>query len=231
MAFSDDDLLPISALQHFLFCPRQCALIHADGQWQDNYLTVFGKQMHSHVDSGRKETRDGLHLATALNIRSLELGLIGVADMVEFHRWQEPTDDHGIARAAHMSGWPGWWQPVPVEYKRGKPKAHRADEVQLCAQTICLEEMFQVKIGGGYLFYGETRRRVTVSMDEELRTLVREATVSIREIFKARKLPVPQEDRNCDACSLADVCLPKYSGGKLSVAKWLNSFLDKTLEE
>ncbi|MGN0867871.1 MAG: CRISPR-associated protein Cas4 [Oligosphaeraceae bacterium] len=231
MAFSEDDLLPISALQHFLFCPRQCALIHVEGQWRENYLTVSGRQMHVRVDSGRKETRKGLHLATALNIRSLALGLTGIADMVEFHRWQGPTDDKGVTRAAHIAGLPGWWQPVPVEYKRGQPKLHRADEVQLCAQGICLEEMFQVRIECGYLFYGETHRRVAVPMDEELRTLVMETTMAIREIFRERSLPTPREGRNCSACSLVDVCLPKISRGKLSAAKWLHSFLDDMLEE
>ena len=131
----------LSALQHYLFCPRQCALIHVEGVWSENYLTAAGRQLHERVDRKRAETRKDVHLATALRLVSNRLGLIGVADMVEFHRQESQLNANGICVAARLPGRTGFWRPFPVEYKHGSTKAHRADEVQLCAQALCLEEM------------------------------------------------------------------------------------------
>ena len=143
--FTEDDLLPISALQHLLFCERQCALIHVEGLWADNVLTVEGTHMHRRSDEGADEKRDGVRIVRALPLRSLRLGLAGRADVVEFHR--------GEPGAA--------WAPFPVEYKRGRAKRERCDQVQLCAQALCLEEMLGVEIPAGALFYGQAppRRR------------------------------------------------------------------------
>ena len=138
-AEAEDGLVPLSALQHWLFCPRQCALIHVERLWAEDQATAEGRLLHEQVDSGRGETRPGVRVARGIQIRSLALGVSGKADAVEL-RGQPPT-------------------PFPVEYKRGKPKAHRADEVQLCAQAICLEEAFGTPVPQGALFYGETRRR------------------------------------------------------------------------
>src|SRR4051794_15637883 len=140
----EDALIPLSALQHQLFCPRQCALIHVEGLWAEDGATAEGRILHEKVDAGRPETRPGVRVARALSIRSLKLGVTGKADSVEFHQGRDPGEPA---------------RPFPVEYKRGKPKAHRADEVQLCAQGICLEEMFGVEVAEGALFYGTTRRR------------------------------------------------------------------------
>ena len=137
----EDALIPLSALQHQLFCPRQCALIHVEGLWAEDGATAEGRILHERVDAGRPERRPGVRIVRGLALRSLALGVSGIADVVEF------------------SGRPP--RPFPVEYKRGKPKAHRADEVQLCAQAICLEEMFGGEVGEGALFYGTTRRRHT----------------------------------------------------------------------
>jgi CRISPR-associated exonuclease Cas4 len=137
--YVEDDLLPISALQHLLFCERQCALIHVEQVWAENRLTVEGRHLHERVDGGEHETRGGLRTARALPIRSLRLGLAGRADVVEFHA------SEGAAGPPRV---------VPVEYKRGRPKSHRADEVQLCAQALCLEEMLGVHVAAGALFYG-----------------------------------------------------------------------------
>ena len=154
----EDALIPLSALQHQLFCPRQCALIHVEGLWAEDGATAEGRILHERVDAGRPERRPGVRIVRGMALRSLALGVSGIADVVEF------------------SGRPP--RPFPVEYKRGKPKAHRADEVQLCAQAICLEEMFGGVVGEGALFYGTTRRRHPVVFDAALRMLTAETAAA-----------------------------------------------------
>jgi len=139
----EDALIPLSALQHYLFCPRQCALIHVEQIWAEDGATAAGRLLHERVDAGGAETRPGVRTERGVALRSWALGVAGRADVVEY------------------VGKPP--RPMPVEYKRGKPKAHRADEIQLCAQAICLEEMFGVVIPEGALFYGQTRRRQRVA--------------------------------------------------------------------
>ncbi len=136
-----DDLIPLSALQHYLYCPRQCALIHVERLWAENRQTAEGRLLHDRADKPQIERRHGVRTITAMPLSSAELGITGVADVVESR-----TDEGGE-------------RPFPVEYKRGRPKAHRADEVQLCAQALCLEAMFGCKVEEGALFYGQTRRR------------------------------------------------------------------------
>ena len=150
-------MIMLSALQHAVFCMRQCALIHLEGIWTENHLTATGRILHERVDNGMHETRRDVRLATALRLVSRRLGVIGIADMVEFHRVGEG--------GAPLPGLSGRWMPFPVEYKHGKPKIHRADEVQLCAQAMCLEEMLNVEVPSGALFYGTTRRRMEVRFD------------------------------------------------------------------
>ena len=140
--------LPISALNHLIYCERRAALVHIEHLWQENLFTSEGKVLHEKVDEGRGESRPGVRITRSLQLRSEGLGLHGVADVVEL---QARPD--------------GGWQPFPVEYKRGKPKAHDADLVQLCAQAICLEEAFGVPVPEGALFYGQTRRRLDVVFD------------------------------------------------------------------
>lgn len=145
--FLEDDLLPLSGLQHLAFCERQWALIHIEQSWAENRLTAQGRVLHNRAHDGPPESRPGLRIARGLRLRSLRLGLSGQADVVEFY----PAPD-GIA----LPGETGLWRPFPVEYKRGRPKAGRCDEVQLCAQALCLEEMFARPIPSGALFYWET---------------------------------------------------------------------------
>ena len=152
----DADLIALSALQHYLFCPRQCALIHVEQAWSENALTAEGRILHERTSEPGHEVRRGVRVATAMPLVSRKLGVSGIGDLVELH----PTDDGGAA-----------WQAVPVEYKRGKPKSHRADEVQLCAQGLALEEMLGRAVPTGLLFYGQTRRRVEVALDAGLRAL------------------------------------------------------------
>ena len=206
---SDKSPVMLSALQHYLFCPRQCALIHVDGVWSENFLTAAGRQLHERVDRGGGETRRDVHLATALRLTSQRLGLTGVADMVEFRRQESALDESGLIVAAQLPGRGGYWRPFPVEYKRGAPKSHHADEVQLCAQALCLEEMLGVAIVAGALFYGETRRRTDVSFDSELRNLTENVAERVHALMRSCLTPQPSFGKRCNACSIVEECRPK----------------------
>ncbi|OPY66900.1 MAG: hypothetical protein A4E57_02584 [Syntrophorhabdaceae bacterium PtaU1.Bin034] len=168
MAFSDDDLIMISALQHYVFCPRQCALIHIEQVWSESGLTADGRIMHEKVHEEENETRGAVRIARGLPLRSLRLGLVGAADVVEFHK---------IGK--------GVWQPFPVEYKRGKPKPDHCDAVQLCAQAMCLEEMLSIAVSEGALFYGRTRRRTDVVFDDSLRRETEQTAEDARGLIAA----------------------------------------------
>lgn len=216
----------ISALQHYLFCPRQCSLIHVEGVWNENFLTAAGRQLHDRVDRRSGETRRDVHLATSLRLMSNRLGLIGVADMVEFYLQDTPFNETGICVAATLTGRKGYWRPFPVEYKRGTPKSHRADEVQLCAQALCLEEMLNVAIESGALFYGETRRRTDVAFDAELRLLTEEVAAKVHMLLRDGKTPSPILTKGCKACSMFDQCCPESVGGIGSVRRWIMNQLE-----
>ena len=195
----EDELAPISALQHMLFCPRQCALIHNERQWAENRFTAEGRILHQRTDGGGRERRAGVTTERSVPLRSLRLGISGVADVVEMHE-----DGH----------------LYPIEYKRGRPKAHRADEVQLCAQAMCLEEMLGTPVLEGALFYGRNRRRSTVTFDAELRALTRRVADNTRRMLAAGVTPPPEYDaRKCDACSLKEVCQPRKP--RSAVGLWL----------
>ena len=197
----EDALIPLSALQHHLFCPRQCALIHVEGLWAEDAATAEGRILHERVDAGQGETRPRVRIARGLAIRSLALGVAGRADVVEFH------------------GRPP--RPFPVEYKRGKPKSHRADEVQLCAQAICLEEMCGGEVAEGALFYGVTRRRLPVKFDAELRALTARVAGEARTNIAAQNTPPPILTPACRRCSLADLCQPARLEKSPKIARWL----------
>ncbi len=197
--WNEEDFLPLSALQHYVFCPRQCALIHAEGVWADNRYTAEGRSLHGKTSRFRVETRGDVRTVYALPLQSVALGVSGIADVVEFHR-----DEGGVV----VFGWRGRWRPFPVEFKRGRPKPHRADEVQLCAQAICLEEMLGCRIERGALFYGRTRRRHEVIFDEPLRRLTFEAAEGLHRLLRSGKIPKPVPSRACRLCSLVDLCMP-----------------------
>lgn len=201
--------IPISALQHFLYCDRQCALIHVERAWVENFFTADGRVLHERAHEGPSESRPGLRVARGLAIRSERLGIHGQADVVEFH-------SDGCV--------------VPVEYKRGKPKTHRADEVQLAAQALCLEEMLGVSIPNGCLFYGKTRRRQEVDFDSSLRQLTQEIIASTRDMLARQHTPPPVfEAKKCSACSFLEVCLPKLSR-RPAAAHWFERELASHLE-
>lgn len=198
--FTESDLFPLSALQHWLYCPRQCGLIHLEQAWAENRFTAEGRVLHEKAHEGRDESRAGMRITRGMAVRSLALGISGQCDVVEFH-------GDGTIR--------------PVEYKRGKPKAHRADEVQLCAQAICLEEMLGTSIADGCLYYGERRRRTEVLFDEELRELVVTTARALHEMRSSRKTPLAEyEPRRCDACSLIELCQPKALRFRKGAQSW-----------
>jgi len=197
----EDALIPLSALQHQLFCPRQCALIHVEGLWAEDGATAEGRILHERVDAGRPERRPGVRIVRGLALRSLALGASGLADVVEF------------------SGRPP--RPFPVEYKRGKPKAHRADEVQLCAQAICLEEMFGGEVGEGALFYGKIRRRQTIAFDAALRVLTAATAAAARANIATGRTPPPVRTPACRRCSLQVLCQPARLEKPPHIARWL----------
>jgi CRISPR-associated exonuclease Cas4 len=198
---SDDDLVPISALQHYVYCPRQAALIHLERAWRDNVLTVEGTHLHETVDGGQRESRGSTRILRSVPLLSRALGVTGRADVVELCRAAAEDD-----RAALLDG--VRWTVRPVEYKRGKPKRHRADEVQLCAQALCLEEMLHVDIADGDLFYGTTRRRKSVLFDRELRALTESVCRGMRALLAEGRTPPAEPGPKCKNCSLSEICRP-----------------------
>ena len=181
-----DDPIPISALQHYLYCPRQCALIHIEQTFAENLYTLRGQRIHEKVDEGENETQEGVRVERSLPLFSERLGLTGKSDVVEFHDGK----------------------PYPVEYKSGKRKNKEADDLQLCAQAMCLEDMFNTEILEGSLYYDRSRHRRIVKFDGRLRALVIQTAKDIRELFSNAKLPEPVADKRCDNCSLIESCMP-----------------------
>lgn len=189
--YSEDDFIQLSALQHYVFCPRQCALIHVDDVWRDNVLTVRGNILHEKVDTDTYETRGALKTVRALKIHSFRLGLAGKCDVVEFRESK------------------GGVEILPVEFKAGQPKHDVSDEVQLCAQALCLEEMLTTAVRRGAFFYGKIRRRVQVELTDSLRSQTEEIIAAVHAIVERKVVPQAAYAPKCRSCSLEDVCQPK----------------------
>lgn len=193
----------LSRLQHYLFCPRQFGLIELEDVWTENQFTAEGQVLHQRVNQADQQKRGAIRTVWALRLANVELGIEGVADVVEYHKQADGAEI-----------------PYPIEYKRGKPKAHRADEVQLCAQALCLEEMHGVPVPEGALFYGEVRRRHPVVFDAELRSLTAQTILACRAIVQTKITPKAiYKSKKCNACSLIDQCHPQ--GFRKSAAAWL----------
>jgi len=205
--YSDSDLLPLSGLQHLIFCERQCALIHIEHIWSENIFTAEGRVLHEKAHEPGIERHKGLKIARELLLKSMKLGLSGKADIVEFHREGKN------------------WRPFPVEYKHGKPKKNRCDEVQLCAQAMCLEEMLELDIPEGAIFYGKTRRRFPVKFDEPLRSLTIETAAAYHRLIESGITPPARYSKRCDACSLKFICQPKGTAHR-SVARYLANIMN-----
>ena len=217
--YSDDDMLMLSGIQHYRFCPRQWALIHIEQQWDDNRLTMEGIIMHKHVDDPFYRQKCGEYIALrAVNVASHKLGLYGVTDVVELHL----SDD--AANSIKHPKYPGLWQPYPVEYKHGKPKRNEIDEVQLAAQAMCLEEQYGISIPYGAFFYGEIRHRVEVEISNKLRQIVTECSTEMHRIFRTGQLPPATRGKHCYKCSLKDICLPQIADCT-KVSYYLDKFL------
>ncbi len=220
--YNEDEYLPLSALQHIVFCKRQCALIHVEQLWLENKLTAEGRIIHERVDRGDSSEKGKVRIEYSLPIKSSLLGVTGKADVVEFYKQNTK------------------WIPYPVEYKRGKSKKDNCDKVQLCAQAICLEEMTKVKVEKGSLFYGKTKRREDVEFTDSLREETLKAAKELHEMFRQGNTPKPEYSKKCDTCSFIDVCIPKAlsssskgRGSKIkdiSVSVWLEKIISKEEE-
>lgn len=215
--FSDEDLLMISGLQHLCFCERQWVLIHIEQEWNENVLTIEGRHLHDAVHEQGVESRGDVRLVRGLRLRSLELGLYGVADMVEFHK-----DDKGV-RLPNLPQY-AKWLPYPVEYKRGRKRYDRADEVQVCAQSMCLEEMLKVSIPQAAVYYGQPRRRSVIELSSDLRDEVRRLCGRARTLYDGADCPRYTAGPYCRSCSVCDICMPDLSKQDLS-SKYLTSIV------
>lgn len=214
--YDEDEYLMLSGLQHFAYCRRQWALIHIEQQWAENVRTIDGQLFHRKAhDSDSIEKRGNLIITRGLHIKSDILGVTGVCDVVEFHKSKT-----GIS----LFSYEGLWQPYPVEYKKGAPKSNKADELQLCGQAMCLEEMLLCEIPCGSLFYGENRRRTSVEFTADLRKQVKSMLNEMHELWKKGYTPKAKAQKGCNACSLKEICIPK-----LSKVRSVSSYIDNCL--
>ncbi|MDP2858060.1 MAG: CRISPR-associated protein Cas4 [Bacillota bacterium] len=207
MRYDEEDCLPISGIQHFTFCRRQYALIHIERLWVENTLTFDGRVMHRQVeDPFYLESRGTVIVSRSVPLISTKLGLYGIADVVEFRSCE--------AGGVVLEGRKGMWQPYPVEYKRGRGKPDDRDIVQVGAQAMCLEEMLHTAVSEGALYYGQTRRRQMVLIDDSLRSRVTVLAQQMHDMYDSGRTPAPTKMKACDRCSLRDLCLPKISSHK-----------------
>ncbi len=214
--YEEDDYLMLSGLQHFMYCRRQWALIHIEQQWEENERTVDGNLFHAVAhDKAKVEKRGSLLITRGLPIKSAKLGMSGICDVVEFHK-----STNGISLFSHD----GLWLPYPIEYKKGIPKENDADELQLCGQAICLEEMLACHISSGSLFYGEIRRRKEITFTNELREKVFHISEEMHDLWKKGHTPNVKWKKGCNACSLKDICVPK-----LGKTKSVDTYIEKRL--
>lgn len=205
MPYSEDEMLMLSGIQHFKFCPRQWALIHVEQIWEENRLTFEGRMLHLHVDDPfYRRRKGGILTLRGVNIASKSLGLYGIADIIELY---PAESENSIVFPGHT----GKWKPYPIEYKHGKPKDDYVDEVQLAAQAICLEEMYGIDIHEGAIFYGLTQHRKEIVFSSDLRLEVFKCVEQMHILFKTQKLPVAEKGKKCNGCSLKEQCLPQLS--------------------
>ena len=212
--YKEEDYLMLSGIQHFAFCRRQWALIHVEQQWQENVRTVEGELLHKRAhDTYSSEKRNDVVISRGLPVHSREMGVSGVCDIVEFRRAEEGITLHG-----HR----GTFQVYPVEYKRGKPKDTQIDILQLTAQAMCLEEMLSCTIAEGAVFYGEIKRRERIEFTDELKEQVRTMFSEMHQYFDRKYTPKVKWSKSCNACSLKDICLPKF-GKAASVKEYIKA--------
>lgn len=237
--YTEDECLPISALQHLLFCERQCALIHIEGLWAENRLTVEGRRLHDKTHGGKKgprgggmaETRCGVRTVRSLPLLSLRLGIAGVADVVEFLPASAAESFIGSGAETKLAPLARLGTPLPVEYKRGKPKKLNWDRVQVCAQALCIEEMLGAAVPEAAIFYGAIRHRECVALDRALRAETEAAAARLHELIAAGVSPPAIFEKKCQRCSLIDLCLPRVTTGTRSASRYLHRALQTVTEE
>ena len=218
MAYKEEDYLLLSGIQHFRFCRRQWALIHIENLWAENVLTVQGEQMHERAhDSALRERRGDFIIVRGMPVFSAELGVSGACDVIEFRK-----DAAGVP----LTGEQGCFLPYPIEYKRGAPREDEANELQLCGQAMCLEEMLCCDIPKGALYLGQTHRRAEIEFTKELRQTVVDTLSEMHRLYQRGNTPKVKPTKACNACSLREVCLPR-----LSHCESVKSYLKKHMEE
>lgn len=195
----DKLVVKLSALQHFSYCPRQCALIYLEDIYQENLYTLQGNEIHERVHQEASRKRDDIRTETVLPVWSTQLGIRGQADLVEFHL-AEPSKESKYRKI------------VPVEYKRGSKKEREADEVQLCAQSLCLEEMLDNTIGAAYIYHHSSHTRQEVELNKTLRQNTKKTIARVRKMLIHREVPGPVNDSRCNDCSLKNSCMPDCTG-------------------
>ena len=204
------DFLHLNGLQHLRFCPRQCALIYVENQWHENFFTASGRVQHEKVHSGVGESRRVVRTERDLKIASRLLGVTGQTDAVEFY------SDGKV---------------IPVEYKHGEPKEDTCDEVQLCAQAICLEEMIGCRIDEGALFYFKVRKRLPVKITDALRAETVELAERFHQLVERGETPPAEYRRKCESCSFIDECFPESAGRNKSVDIYLKRRIQSEIIE
>ena len=221
MTYAEEEYLQLSGLQHFVFCRRQWALIHIEHQWEENFRTIDGAIFHENAhDTGFQESRGDRLITRGVSVFSPTLGVSGQCDVLEYHRGSS-----GIP----LAGREGLWQPYPVEYKRGKPKEGDEDILQLCGQAMCLEEMLCCEISVGYIYYGETRRRLKVEISEVLREKVKKMLGEMHQYYERSYTPTVKRTKSCNACSLKEICLPVLNK-KRSVKSYIMEKVEEAVE-
>jgi CRISPR-associated exonuclease Cas4 len=225
--FNEEDFLPISLLQHLLFCPRRAALVHIEGIWSDNIFTALGQDMHERVHTTEVESRKDLRVTRGLLLRSLTLGVTGKSDVVEFHRLDELESNSASADlgAIKLKGVRGRWRAYPVEYKSGHLRHQVGHEIQLCAQAICIEEMLDTQVTEGSIYYGKTGRRLDLVFDSQLRSATETACHQLHTVLNSERTPPAKYEPKCAKCSLLDFCLPKVVSQNRSVKSYMDRII------
>lgn len=204
--YTEDEMLMLSGIQHFMFCPRQWALIHIEQQWEENKLTVEGQILHKNVDNPFYRQKNGnVVTLRSLQVSSKVLGLYGITDAVELIPVDSPED------AITHNRYKGFWKPYPVEYKRGHCKPDERDEVQLAAQAMCLEEMYNISIPYGAIYYNEEKHREIIDISDTLKNITKQCAEVMHKIFKSGILPQAIYAHHCLNCSLKNICLPEIN--------------------
>jgi CRISPR-associated exonuclease Cas4 len=222
--YKEEELLPISALQHLLFCERRAALIILEGLWQDNVFTAEGSILHEQTHQIETERHGDLRIARGLWLRSFRLGLIGNSDVIEFQKVSDYQKDKMTVSLYDIEG---FWQPFPVEYKRGRLRSEESFEVQLCAQALCMEEMLNIYIPAGAIYYGKSKRRLEISFNQAIRNKTEASAKCLHEIVSSGVTPKAHNQIKCQSCSLIDICLPKAMLPNRDVNRYLDEAIAK----